>query len=147
MSNKKYKNTYYITNEIDYEKLAKAIVTALDNHEQSKNTKSSTTSLFSLLCTIIFVILGAFMAVLAVTFVLIPWAAYLGYWNGNYKFWGMFIPTILLTAFSALFSVLLFNSAHELSTEKDKNIVVSVFSSMVGVAAMVIAAASLFSPK
>lgn len=148
MSNKKYKNTYYVTNEIDYEKLAKAIVTALDNHEQSKNTKSFTTSMFSGICSIVFRIIACCTGGFTICFFTLPFAKQLGLYENEFI---VSLPNILslvlCISLFGTFTFLFWKASDEIANEKDKNYILSMFSSMVSVAAMVIAAVSLFSPK
>lgn len=148
MSNKKYKNTYYITNEIDYDKLAKAIVTALDNHEKSQSQKSFTTSMFAGICSIVFRIISSISCVFAIGFVLYPFAKQLGLYDKDFiaSFPNIFSLVVCIILFG-IFTFLFWKASDEIANERDKNYIISMFSSMVSVAAMVIAAVSLFFSK
>ena len=135
------KNTYNITNEIDYKKLAKAIMETQDN---KKEEESFTALTFSFLCTLVFGTMGLIMVIFTLIIISIPWAAYFGYLEERYDYLTMLVPILLITALGTLLSVLFIKSAIECYKEKEKSFLVSLFSSLTSIAAMVIAAISLY---
>lgn len=153
--------------EFDYDKLAEAIVKAekkaneLENIENPKVQLSFKEFLYTIWCiitnkkqtngTMASGMLGLLTSItfntLAVFAILISIACIGGiiYFaiNGLLINIIQFCVCILGSVFSALFALILRASANEISVEKDRNYIVSLFSAIVGFAALVIALVSL----
>ena len=153
MSKKKDKqqvinNIQELNLEIDYDKLAEAMVRANNKIEAEANqSKNITSGMFSML---IFVILRlvafagwliAFLILLDSIDICLAMS-----WIG----WGI-IGNIFQIVYKAviiimmiLYSLLLWRAAKEFETEKDRNYVISVFSGIVSFAALIVALIALF---
>lgn len=134
--------------EIDYEKLAEAIVKAQEKNESEANgRKKYTSGTFASLISFVFYALSIFGWVFSIA---IPISIY-SMWN-TFR-WDSFasgignITAMLLMlgimAVIVLYSILLWRSAKEIETEKDRNYIISVFSGIVSFAAMIIALIAL----
>lgn len=130
--------------EIDYEKLAEAIVKA---EKKASETKSYTANTFAALSGLIF--RGAAWIGMIFTWLFgIAGVAYLVMldWKNVNVFTvvssAFLIATILLLIF--LLSILLLKSAKEIEGEKDRQFVVAVFSAIVSFTALVVALLALF---
>lgn len=141
-------NTYNITNEIDYDKLAEAILSALKTHQQSQYKKSFTTSMFAGICSIVFRIIASISCTFVIIFALYPFAKQLGIYDKEFiaSFPNILSLVVCIILFGT-FTFLFWKASDEIANERDKNYIISMFSSMVSVAAMVIAAVSLFFSK
>ena len=135
--------------EIDYDKLAESIVKAQEKSENEANKKRKFTSgSFAMLITVAFSVFSIFVALLSVSLILaliVSWHTL--QWNGFTNI----VISILTIVFSIVFAivlgsyaVLLWKSAKEIETEKDRNYIISVFSGIVSFAALIVALVSLF---
>lgn len=139
------KNTYNITNEIDYKKLAEAIVSALNtNQQQSQNKNTFTNVMFSSICAFLFKGMAIITGCIVLLIFIYPFSKVLGLNDQDFivSFSSIFSLVILAALFTT-FTILFWKSSDEIALEKDKNYIVSLFSSMVSVAALVVASLSL----
>ena len=135
--------------EIDYDKLAESIVKANNKIEAEANkSKKFTSGMFSIS---VFVILR----VIALLGWIIAFALLIGSintfiemsWNGFSTISGnifQIIYSITITALLVLYPLVLWKSAKEIETEKDRNYIISVFSGIVSFAALIVALVALF---
>ena len=135
--------------EIDYDKLAEAIVKANNRAEEETNKNNKFTSgAFSI--TTAFVLravafLGALLSLMS-PFVILS-VAKTFVWNEIGAIIGNILGILFFVAWVAvlaLYSWLLWKSAKEIETEKDKNYIISVFSGIVSFAALIVALVALF---
>ena len=134
--------------EIDYDKLATAIVKAKEI-EQDKNKQTKSVSMFfATIISIVFGVVGAFSVIMAIGSI-IAFFKYLP--NGVFNNFNSAINTIgqiviYLIFFSLfiLFAIMLFVSTKEISKEKDRNYIVSVFSAVTSLSAFIVAVIALF---
>lgn len=139
------KNTYNVTNEIDYDKLAEAIVSALETQKQSQNQRSFTASMFSGICSIAFKIVSCCTAALTLGFIFLPFAKQLGIYNQEFIVsFPNVISLIICISLFGTFSFLFWKASDEIENEKDKNYIIALFSSLVSVAALIVASLSLY---
>ena len=135
--------------EIDYDKLAEAIVKANSQLDAEANkSKKFTSGMFSIS---VFVILR----VIALLGWIIAFALFLGSintfiemsWNDFSTISGnifQIIYSITITVLLVLYPLMLWKSAKEIETEKDRNYIISVFSGIVSFAALIVALVALF---
>lgn len=139
------KNTYNITNEIDYKKLAEAIVSALEEQKGKKEKASPSGIILSSICSLTFLFLAILAALFAIIFLAIPYMKQHDickvYFNNLPN---SFFVLFLLVAMSIIMCVLFASSFYELQNENDKNYSVSLFSGMVSFAALIISALTLY---
>lgn len=134
--------------EIDYDKLATAIVQAQEKaktHEEEKFTKGT----FSLLTSWVLFIIGGLGFVIALSAL-----GYGFYYAINILQWidGVHIFANIITCLFILtitfcvgvLSFMLFKSGSEIQKSKDKNFIVAVFSALSGFIALVVALVALF---
>ena len=135
--------------EIDYDKLADAIVKAQEVSEDEANKKRRFTSgAFAMLITVAFRIFSAFMGLLSVVLILAPvvswqtlqWSGFTNIVTSVSTIGFCIVFAIVL----GLYTVLLWKSAKEIETEKDRNYIISVFSGIVSFAALIVAFVALF---
>ena len=140
------KNVTIIHNEIDYDKLAEAIVRAQADKEEPKSRATSIT--FAKMISVFF----KGMAIIS-----IPTACILSFcvWNilnelwvatGFWKIVWYFVETLLSFGVGfviGIFAYLFWKSANEIKEEKDKHYVVAVFSGLVSFAALIVALVAL----
>lgn len=139
-----HKNTYYITNEIDYDKLAKAIVSAQEQQNPVQE-ESAVATPFAILCSTLFLLSSIFMGMIATAFASIPWAAYSGHYSLYFERLPIsFVVVIILSMISYFFCFLLWKAYKAMSVEKDKGFIISIFSGMASFAALIVAAFTLF---
>ena len=135
--------------DIDYDKLATAIATAQEkasaDANQSKKFTSGTFAMFIAVAFRCVAILGWILAI-ATPFAIVNMVQSF-VWDG----FGSAVGNILGIAFSValfmilvLYSFLLWKSAKEIETEKDRNYMISVFSGIVSFAALIVALIALF---
>lgn len=139
------KNTYNITNEIDYKKLAEAIVSAQEKQNFHEQEESAVATPFAIICSTFFLLSSIFMGMLTIGFLAIPVVAFCGL----YPLFLEELPSsafvvFVLTAISALFCYLLWKAFKSMSSEKDKSFIISIFSGMSSFAALIIAVLTLF---
>ena len=135
--------------EIDYDKLAEAIVKANSQLDAEANkSKKFTSGMFSIS---VFVILR----VIALLGWIIAFALLIGSintfiemsWNDFSTISGnifQIIYSITITVLLVLYPLMLWKSAKEIETEKDRNYIISVFSGIVSFAALIVALVALF---
>ena len=135
--------------EIDYDKLAESIVKANSKLDAEANqSKKFTSGMFSMS---VFVILR----VIALLGWIIAFALLLGSintfiemsWNDFSTISGnifQIIYSITITVLLVLYPLMLWKSAKEIETEKDRNYIISVFSGIVSFAALIVALVALF---
>ena len=154
MSKKKDKpqvinNIGEINLEIDYDKLAEAIVKAQEKSEDEANRKKKFTSgTFAMTISFAFrgvAILGWLIA-LATPVAIINIAKSFMWNEVNAVIGHVFSIAFLAALFVVLvlYSFLLWKSAKEIETEKDRNYIISVFSGIVSFAALIVALVALF---
>ena len=135
--------------EIDYDKLAEAIVKAQDkSNSKAKEELKYMSGTFAIVTA---TILRCIAVLIAGTAFVIPFR--LGTMLGSLK-WNGFKASVInvanigfetaMIAVLALYSYLLFKCAKEIQTEKDRHYVVSVFSGIVSFVALVVALVALF---
>lgn len=158
--------------DIDYNKLAHAIVKAQKNAEEKRfneenktkntikdyikaiglilknkgNTQGNlTVSIFVLLISITFKLISITGFCVTVIGVIIAVKCFLhGLDVGNIALWIIFaIVLIVLSVIVFLYSVIIWGASYEVEREKDKNYIVSVFSGIVSFAALIIAIIAL----
>ena len=135
--------------EIDYDKLAESIAKANSKLDAEANqSKTFTSGMFSMS---VFVILR----VIALLGWIIAFALLLGSINTFIEMsWNDFstisrnifqiIYSITITVLLVLYPLMLWKSAKEIETEKDRNYIISVFSGIVSFAALIVALVALF---
>jgi len=135
--------------EIDYDKLAEAIVKANSQLDAEANkSKKFTSGMFSIS---VFVILR----VIALLGWIVAFALLIGSintviemsWNDFSTISGnifQIIYSITITVLLVLYPLMLWKSAKEIETEKDRNYIISVFSGIVSFAALIVALVALF---
>ena len=135
--------------EIDYEKLAEAIVKAQDKSSENANKDTTyTSSAFSFFITTIFrsvSIIGWFLSFMIV-FVIVYTIRDCVQSGGAYLAVNIFVilVEVVLGIVLFLFSFILWKSAKEIQFSKDRNYIISVFSGIVSFAALVVALIALF---
>ena len=143
------KNIQKLNLEIDYDKLAEAIVKAQEKSENEANkSKKFTSGTFAMIISLAFhgvAILGWLIA-LATPITIINMAKSF-VWNEVNAIVGNVFSIAFAAALFAvvvLYSFLLWKSAKEIETEKDRNYIISVFSGIVSFAALIVALVALF---
>ena len=135
--------------EIDYDKLAEAMIKAQEKSETvaNKNPKY-TSSTFALLISITFRIVAVIGWLLTIT---IPIAVVniVGklVWNNVGNFTTNIISIAIIVVIGVaigVYSFFLWKSAKEIEAEKDRNYIISVFSGIVSFAALIVALVALF---
>lgn len=157
MSRRKYKkkkdeetkvNIEKVNIEIDYDKLAEVIVKPKEivNAEQVTNngTKSNTvSSFFAAIISIVFGLLGAFSVLMAIGGV-ISFFQYLpkSIWtncDAIINSINQILVYLILIIIFVVFAFLSFSSIKEIMREKDRNYIVSVFSALTSLVALIVA--------
>ena len=135
--------------EIDYDKLAEAIVKANSQLDAEANkSKKFTSGMFS-------ISVFAILRVIALLGWIIAFALLIGSintfiemsWNDFSTISGnvfQIIYSITITGLLVLYPLMLWKSAKEIETEKDRNYIISVFSGIVSFAALIVALVALF---
>ena len=133
---------------INYKKLATEIVKAQSKAEDKREQKQgkSVSNLFAMIIGVAFIIIGVFSVLMAIGGV-ITFIHYIS--NIPNSIWGNFsaivnsveqiIIYLLIIFVFAIISFVLFVSAKDISREKDRNYIVSVFSALTSLAALVVA--------
>ena len=135
--------------EIDYDKLAESIVKAQEKSENEANGKKKFTSgTFAMITSLAFrgvAILGWLIA-LATPIAIINMAKSFVWVEVNAIVGNVFSIAFAVALFIVLvlYSFLLWKSAKEIETEKDRNYIISVFSGIVSFAALIVALVALF---
>ena len=142
-------NIQELSLEIDYDKLAEAIVKAQEKSENEANrTKKFTSGTFTMIISLAFrgvAILGWLIA-LATPVAIINMAKSFMWNEVNTVMSNVFSIAFAVALFVVLllYSFLLWKSAKEIETEKDRNYIISVFSGIVSFAALIVALVALF---
>ena len=135
--------------EIDYDKLAEAIVKTNNKFEAEANkSKKFTSGMFSMFVLVI-------LKLIAFLGWMIAFAFLISSINTVFAMSWIGFSTILVNVFQIMYSagiivvlilylLLLGKSAKEFSKEKDRNYIISVFSGIVSFAALIVALAALF---
>lgn len=154
MSKKKDKpqvinNIGEINIEIDYDKLAESIVKAQEKSENEANRrKKFTSSTFAMIISLAFrgvAVLGWLIALATPVAIINMVKSFV--WNELNVVMGNVFSiafTVALFIVLVLYSFLLWKSAKEIETEKDRNYIISVFSGIVSFAALIVALIALF---
>lgn len=137
------------TRDIDYDKLAEAIVMAQEKSEAEANKKRRFTSgTFSSFISIVFRIMAFFGVIIAVA---IPSSIANLSQSLIWSEFGNIISNIINIALVIVFwliiiayAFILWKSAKEIEEEQDRNYIISVFSGIVSFAALVVALVALF---
>ena len=145
MGNQKHRTVNKIENlnfEIDYDKLAEAIVKAEKKAREDNSTLSKTLSGLSAFVFQLTAFAGWAFSVLGLVAGI---ETFMEMWKpGNRLSAVILAVTILfLLILIVMFSILLWKSAKDIEKEKDKQFVVSVFSAIVGFTALVVALVAL----
>ncbi len=139
------KNTYITNNEIDYEKLANAIVLALSKNDERQGSETTIAKGFSTICSVVFSLLASFTTIFTIAFAALPIVGLLNPLKYQYDLTIQnAIALIMIVSILSVLSVFLWKASSAILKEKDKNFILALFSSMVSLAAMIIAAVSLF---
>ena len=129
---------------IDYDRLAEAIVKA---EHKANDVKSYTSNTFAALSGMIFRIVASVGFIVSIAGIIGGGASLFQYDWGNANLLIM-IPAIILVLLVLLlllvFSFLLFKSAKEIEGEKDRQFVVAVFSAIVSFTALIVALVALY---
>ena len=135
--------------EIDYDKLAESIVKAQEKSENEANkNKKFISGTFAMIISLAFrgvAILGWLISL--VTPIAIINMAKSFVWNEVNAVMGNIFSiafAVALFVVLVLYSFLLWKSAKEIETEKDRNYIISVFSGIVSFAALIVALVALF---
>ena len=135
--------------EIDYDKLAEAIMKAQYEAEQQAKQKSYVSNSFAFWISLFFRLVPVFgIAVCGIgVFSIIDYAVNIAVWNtinniiaNVFLLWVMGVLLVSLGAYC----IIMWKAAKEIEQEKDKNFIVSVFSGIVSFAALIVALAALF---
>ena len=135
--------------EIDYDKLAEAIVKAQEISEDEVNKKRRFTSgSFAMLIMVAFHGFSVFSGLLCVAMFSAPFIAWNTFqWSTFTNSLSNIIAIILCVALAivlGIYTILLWKSGKEIETEKDRNYIISVFSGIVSFAALIVALVALF---
>lgn len=135
--------------EIDYDKLAESIVKAQEKNENEANGKKKFTSgTFALIISLAFrgVAFLGWLIALAMPFAIINTAKSFVWNEVNVVMGNVFGIAFAVALFVVLvlYSFMLWKSAKEIETEKDRNYIISVFSGIVSFAALIVALVALF---
>ena len=135
--------------EIDYDKLAEAIVKANSKLDTKANqSKKFTSGMFSISVFVILRVIALLGWIIAFallidsinTFIEMSWNDFSTI-SGNIF---QIIYSITITVLLVLYPLMLWKSAKEIETEKDRNYIISVFSGIVSFAALIVALVALF---
>ena len=135
--------------EIDYDKLAESIVKANSQLDAEANkSKKFTSGMFSISVFIILRVIALLGWIIAFalligsinTFIEMSWNDFSTI-SGNIF---QIIYSITITVLLVLYPLMLWKSAKEIETEKDRNYIISVFSGIVSLAALIVALVALF---
>ena len=135
--------------EIDYDKLADAMVKAQEKTITDANqSKKFTSGMFSMSAFVILRLAASLGAIISLIIALSCFEMFKAFAWSNF---GLVIKNIIqiitqisLVLLSAFYSILLWKSAKEIETEKDLNYIIAVFSGIVSFAALIVALIALF---
>ena len=135
--------------EIDYDKLAEAIVKAQEKSENEANkSKKFTSGMFSMLVFVILRLIACLGWIIAFCLLLrsvnlitaMSWEGFSVVAENIFQI----VYTVAIVALLVLYPLMLWKSAKEIETEKDRNYIISVFSGIVSFAALIVALVALF---
>ena len=135
--------------DIDYDKLADAIVKAQEKADNNANqSKKFTSGMFSMSVFVILRLAASWGMILSLViavscsevFGAFAWSSF----GAVIKNVIQIIIQVSLVVLTAFYSLLLWKSAKEIETEKDRNYIISVFSGIVSFAALIVALVALF---
>ena len=136
--------------EIDYDKLAEAIVKARnESDKQQTERKSFVSNSFAFWIALFFRLVPVFgIAVCGIgVFSIINYAVNIAVWNTINNIisnvLALVVMSVLLISLGA-YCIIMWKAAKEIEREKDKNFIVSVFSGIVSFAALIVALVALF---
>ena len=134
--------------EVDCDKLAEAIVKAQENANEYPNEKM-TIGFFAIISNLFFNIAGWIIAVLSVVLCISAWVVGINSlsWNRipDFALSGfILIITTLILVVIFLISIMMIGTAKEIKKSRDKNFIISVFSALTGLVALIIALIALF---
>ena len=135
--------------EIDYDKIAESIVKAQEKSENEANRKKKFTSgTFAMIISLAFrgVAVFGWLIALVTPFAIINMSKSFVWNEVNAVIGNVFSIAFVAALFVilVLYSFLLWKSAKEIETEKDRNYIISVFSGIVSFAALIVALVALF---
>ena len=135
--------------EIDYDKLAEAIVRAQEKARTGANqSKKFISGMFSMSAFVILRLAASLGAIISLIIVLSCVEMFKVFTWTSFELISrniiQIITQISLVLLSAFYSILLWKSAKEIETEKDRNYIISVFSGIVSFAALIVALVALF---
>lgn len=135
--------------EIDYDKLAEAIVKANSQLDAEANkSKKFTSGMFSISVFVILRVIALLGWIIAFALLIGSINAFIEMsWNNFSTISGnifQIIYSITITVLLVLYPLMLWKSAKEIETEKDRNYIISVFSGIVSFAALIVALVALF---
>ena len=135
--------------EIDYDKLAEAIVKAQEKSENEVNkSKQFTSGMFSMFVFVILRLIACLGWIIAFCLLLgsvnliiaMSWESFFAVAENIFQI----VYTAAIVALLVLYPLMLWKSAKEIETEKDRNYIISVFSGIVSFAALIVALVALF---
>ena len=135
--------------EIDYDKLAEAIVKAQEKSENEANkSKKFTSGMFSMLVFVVLRLIACLGWIIAFCLLLgsvnlitaMSWEGFSVVAENIFQI----VYTVAIVALLVLYPLMLWKSAKEIETEKDRNYIISVFSGIVSFAALIVALVALF---
>ena len=135
--------------EIDYDKLAVAIVKANSKHDAEANqSKKFTSGMFSMSVFVILRVIALLGWIIAFCLLLgsvniltaMSWEDFSSVAKNIFQI----VYTEAIVALLVLYPLMLWKSAKEIETEKDRNYIISVFSGIVSFAALIVALVALF---
>ena len=135
--------------EIDYDKLAEAIVKANSQLDLEANkSKKFTSGMFSISVFVILRVIALLGWIIAFALLICSINTFIEMsWNDFSTISGnifQIIYSITITVLLVLYPLMLWKSAKEIETEKDRNYIISVFSGIVSFAALIVALVALF---
>ena len=135
--------------EIDYDKLAEAIVKANSQLDAEANkSKKFTSGMFSISVFVILRVIALLGWIVAFTLLIGSINTFIEMsWNDFSTISGnifQIIYSITITVLLVLYPLMLWKSAKEIETEKDRKYIISVFSGIVSFAALIVALVALF---
>ena len=135
--------------EIDYDKLAEAITNANNELDAEANkSKKFTSGMFSISVFVILRVIALLGWIIAFALLLGSISMFIEMsWNGFSaiaKNIFQIIYSIIIIVLLVIYPIMLWKSAKEIETEKDRNYVISVFSGIVSFAALIVALVALF---
>ena len=135
--------------EIDYDKLAESIVKANTKLDAEANqSKKFTSGMFSMFVFVILRLIACLGWIIAFCLLLgsvnilaaMSWEGFFSVAENIFQI----VYTVAIVTLLILYPLMLWKSAKEIETEKDRNYIISVFSGIVSFAALIVALVALF---